>query len=85
MIIVNKTNTKIMGTTSGWVKAVHDTGQLDADDKPITKSVHLTQASIEVSAGVLLPKARVKAILEAALNAVDHPSAEGPEQELVAL
>ncbi|MDO8751139.1 MAG: hypothetical protein Q7K03_08355 [Dehalococcoidia bacterium] len=80
-INVNKTNTKIMKTSSGWVKAIYDTGQLDADDKPVLVTAHLTQASIEVSAGVLLPKARVKTILEAALNTIDVAK----EQELAAL
>ena len=79
-ITVSKTNTKIMRQPGGWVKAIHDTGKADADGKPVVVTATMSQAAIEVSAGVLLPKARVKAIVEAALNADS-----GADVELTAL
>lgn len=78
--IVNKTNTKIYRGPGGWIKAVYDTGEQDAEGNAITRQVSLSQASIELSAGVLLPKARIKAIVEAALN-----ESAGADQELEAL
>ena len=81
-ISVTKLNTKVLDLGGGWIKISHDTGEKrteagppDADGKPTTvqvpivKEATLTRASIEVSAGVLLPKVRVKAIAEVALNA----------------
>ncbi len=79
-VTVSKLNTQVLKKQSGWVKIVHDTGQVDAEGKAVTISVTMTQAAIEKEAGVLLPKARVKTIIEAALN-----EADSQEQEMAAL
>lgn len=70
MATVTKDNTKIY-RKNGWLTIVHDTGQVDAGGNPVIIKASLTQASIEKEAGVLLPKARIKTILDAALNESD--------------
>lgn len=75
MANVTKTNTKIFKSADGsWVRVVYDTGNKDADGNAITIEKTITTASLEKQAGVLLPKARIKAILEAELAGKEAPS-----------
>lgn len=65
-VSVNRNNTKLYKTQDGgWVRVVYHTGTLDPNGDPVTIEVRLSMASLEQSAGVLLPAARIKVILEA--------------------
>lgn len=76
---VTKTNTKIY-QANGWARIIYDTGQVDAVGQPITVAAWLTMAALEKESGMLLTKARVKSIVEAALARVEAAT----EQELSA-
>lgn len=76
-ITVTKTNTRLYKSADGsWVRIVHDAGALDDAGNAITVEASLTMAALEKQEGVLLPKARIKAILEAELNRQGATEAE---------